>query len=66
MQPRLITRWQECHISARSGARVSAPSQDASPEAAEGTFASPEQRAFFGLCCSYKDIFFPLSPYPTR
>ena len=27
---------------------------------------SEEQRAFYGLCASYKDVYFPLRPYPTR
>ena len=31
-----------------------------------GAFVSSEQRAFFGLCSSWKDVLFTQRPYPTR
>ncbi|KAK9917706.1 hypothetical protein WJX75_007366 [Coccomyxa subellipsoidea] len=64
VQPRLVTRWRECHR-AKSGARQAPKIYGPIEAEEEGVFVSPEQRAFFGLCASYKDIFFPLRPYPT-
>lgn len=65
VQPRLVTRWRECHR-AKSGSRQAPKHYGPSEAEEEGVFVSQEQRAFFGLCASYKDIFFPLRPYPTR
>lgn len=64
VQPRLITRWREVHEA--SSGRGNAPKVIRHSAAEEGAFETPEQRTFFGLCASYKDIFFPLRPYPTR
>ena len=61
IQPRLITLWQECH--AKSG---SADAAAGGVSLEEGRFESEEQRAFYSLCASYKDVFFPMRPYPTR
>ena len=57
VQPRLIARWQESHAAGQNHPQG---------KDSEGAFASPQQRAFFGLCSSYRDILFPLRPYPTR
>ena len=59
--PRLIARWRECNPSAAQQDRSAA----GAPEE-EGRFVSAEQRAFFGMLASYKDVVFPLRPYPTR
>lgn len=57
MQPRLITRWREVHGSSKSA--------DAGSDGG-GAFVSDEQRAFFGLCASWKDVLYTQRPYPTR
>ena len=59
VQPRLITRWREVHGS--SSSRCGEAGADEC-----GAFVSSEQRAFFGLCSSWKDVLFTQRPYPTR
>ena len=59
--PRLVARWRECNPAAAQ----QDPSAANVPEE-QGRFVSAEQRAFFGMLASYKDVVLPLRAYPTR
>ena len=55
MLQRLISLWREAH-----------PENVAEAGESQEDFLSEQQRAFFALCSSYKDILYPQHAYPTR